>query len=348
MGPERVYLDWNASAPLRPEAREALLAALALDGNPSSVHAEGRAARAALEQARAEVAELVGARPEQVTFTSGATEAAAVLSALPAGWRVEVDPISHDCLVAQARGADGPKLARAWGLAHGETGRLSPIPAEADAPADLTLVDVAQLAGRVPFDFAASGADLAILSAHKLGGPKGVGALVARDGLGPWPLRVGGGQERGWRAGTEPLALAVAFGAAARAAKAELEAGTWAGVEKLRKSLERTLSAADPDLIILDETVPRLPNTVCLAAPGWKGETQVMQMDLAGIAVSAGSACSSGKVGPSRALLAMGVDETTAASAIRVSFGPTTTEAELMRFAEVWTERRRRHGARAA
>jgi len=348
MGPERLYLDWNASAPLRPEAREALLAALALTGNPSSVHAEGRAARAALERARGEVAELVGARPEEVVFTSGATEAAAVLSALPEEWRVEVDPISHDCLVAQARKGEGRRVARAWGLAHGETGRLSPTPAEAGVAADLTLVDVAQLAGRRAFDFAASGADMAILSAHKLGGPKGVGALVTRGGLGPWSLRGGGGQERGWRAGTEPLALAVAFGAAARAAKAELEAGAWDEVEKLRRILESALSAGDPELIILDEAVQRLPNTVCLAAPGWKGETQVMQMDLAGIAVSAGAACASGKVGPSRALLAMGVGTAAAASAIRVSFGPTTTEAELMRFAEVWTQRRRRQTARAA
>lgn len=344
----RAYLDWNATAPLRPEAREAAIRVLDLAGNPSSVHAEGRAARAAVERARAQVAALVGARPAEVVFTSGATEAAGVLSALGAGWRVEVDPISHDCLVAHAREQDAPRTARAWGLANNETGRLSPAPAEAEASADLTLVDVAQLVGRLPFDFAASGADMAILSAHKLGGPKGVGALVVREGLGPFLLRPGGGQEHGWRGGTEPVALIAGFGAAAEAAAAERAAGAWAGVEKLRKILERTLSDEVPELIIRDMERPRLPNTACVALPGWPAETQVMRLDLAGFAVSAGAACSSGKVGPSRALRAMGADEITAGSAIRVSFGPTTPAAELERFAETWIAAARRRPARAA
>jgi cysteine desulfurase len=200
---------------------------------------------------------------------------------------------------------------------------------------------VTQAVGRLPFSFAWSGADLAVLSAHKLGGPKGVGALIVRRGLDIPPLLTGGGQEMGRRSGTENIVGIAGFGAAIGAAMRDLEAGVWGHVEKLRNILETALAAAAPETIFVGKDVARLPNTACFATPGWKGETQVMQMDLAGYAISAGSACSSGKVRASRVLRAMGFDDAVAGSAIRVSLGPTTTEDEVRGFAEAWA---RQHG----
>jgi cysteine desulfurase len=209
--------------------------------------------------------------------------------------------------------------------------------------------DVTQLVGRLPFCFAYSMAKTAALSAHKLGGPKGVGALLVRDGLHPTPLLPGGGQEAGRRSGTENVVGIAGFGAAAEAAMRDLQAGVWGRVARLRDQLEARLESAAPDLIIVGRGAPRLPNTSCFALPGWAGETQVIQMDLAGFAVSAGSACSSGKVDrASRVLLAMGFDSVTASSALRVSLGPTTTEAEVMAFADAWIDRCRRRNSRAA
>ena len=202
--------------------------------------------------------------------------------------------------------------------------------------------------GRAAFSFAASRAVTASMSAHKLGGPKGTGALIVRQGREVDSLLAGGGQEMGRRSGTENVIGIAGFGAAAEAAQRDLEAGVWGRVAELRNRLEARLLSEAPDLIIFGHEVPRLPNTSSFAIPGWKGETQVMQMDLAGFAISAGSACSSGKVGPSRVLLAMGFDEEIAASAIRVSMGPTTTEAEVMAFAYTWIEHYRRRNARAA
>lgn len=344
----RSYLDWNASAPLRPEAREAMLRAMDAVGNPSSVHAEGRAGRAILERARAQVAALVGATPEQVIFTSGATEAAA-LAALSLPGLVG-GGIEHDCVAAHLAGAvsvdgDGglgeaplgaPLAAQA---ANPETGVIQPRPG--------ALVDAVQAAGRTGWRFDAGAMRFALLSAHKLGGPKGIGALIAAG-----PVRAaltGGGQENRRRAGTENVIGAAGFGAAAEAAGRDFEAGVWARVERLRDLLEAALDTAAKGLTIVGARAPRLPNTSCFAAPGWAGETQVMAMDLAGFAVSAGSACSSGKVAKSsRTLLAMGFDEITASSAIRVSIGPTTTEAEVMSFADAWTAAYRRRLAKAA
>lgn len=340
-GAPRSYLDWNASAPLRPEARAAVAAALEVAGNPSSVHAEGRAARALVERARAQVAALVGCAPDQVTFTAGATEAAQVLGRLPGS--VEVDPTAHDCLWAQRRDGPGPRV-RAQGLANNETGALQ---APDRAGADLLLVDVAQLVGRAPFDFAAAGADFAILSAHKLGGPKGVGALIARDPAVP-ALALGGGQEGGRRAGTENLPGIAGFGAAAAAALRDLDAGAWDRVAELRNILEGALSEAAPDAIFFARDVARLPNTSLFAVPDWPAETQVIEMDLAGFAVSSGAACSSGKVGPSRVLRALGTPDDLAGCALRVSLGPTTAEAEVRAFAAAWAARRARRRARAA
>ena len=333
----RTYLDWNATAPLRPEARAAVLAGLDLVGNPSSVHAEGRAAKMALERAREDVAAVVGCKPAEGVFTSGATEAAGALAGFAA---VTVDPTAHDCLIAHARGEGG---ILAMGLANSETGVLSDTPARDDV-----LLDVVQAVGRVPFAFGWSGADLAILSAHKLGGPKGVGALIVRDGLDIASLRPGGGQEKGRRSGTENLAGIMGFAAAAKAAEAELNEGRWDDVRRLRDRLEALLLDAAPGSVIAGSDRPRLPNTTCIVTPGWKGETQVMQMDLAGFAVSAGSACSSGKVRASRVLQAMGFDERAAGSAIRISLGVATTEDEVTRLADAWAAHHARFRARAA
>lgn len=340
-GARRVYLDWNASAPLRPEARAAMLGAMEAAGNPSSVHAEGRAARAILDRAREQVAALVDADPAGVVFTSGATEAAAVLGLLPGG--AEVAPGAHDCLRAWHR-EGGAALAQ--GLACGETGLLRAPPAAAGRT---LLLDVAQAAGRVPFSFRASGADFAILSAHKLGGPKGVGALLVRDGAEAPALLRGGGQEGGRRAGTENVIGIAGFGAAAAAAGRDLAAGLWAGVARLRDALEAALAAAAPDLAVVGRGQARLPNTSCLVLAGWAGAMQVIAMDLAGFAVSAGSACSASRAArPSRVLGELGLGPEAAASAIRVSLGWTTTEDEVAAFAAAWTDAYRRRAARAA
>lgn len=340
----RVYLDWNATAPLRDEARAAMVAAMDVVGNPSSVHAEGRAARALVEKARAQVAAAVGCKPAEVVFTSGATEAAAVLGRLPVG-AVEVDPTAHDCLWAQRREGAG-RRALGWGYANNETGVIAEPPSR-DEGVPLML-DIVQAVGKVPFSFAWSGADLAVVSAHKFGGPKGVGALIIRDGFEMVPVLTGGGQEMGRRAGTENIIGIAGMGAAAEAAQRDLEAGLWEEVAELRNILDSTLSSAGNNTISVGKDLRRLPNTLCLIAPGWKGETQVMAMDLAGFAISAGSACSSGKVKASRVLLAMGFDEGQAAQAIRVSLGPGVTKDEVLRFADLWLAQYAKALSRAA
>ncbi|MEL6679143.1 MAG: aminotransferase class V-fold PLP-dependent enzyme [Pseudomonadota bacterium] len=356
MGRTRTYLDHNATAPLRTEARAAMLAALDVTGNPSSVHGEGRAAKAVVERARAQVAEGVGCTPDEVIFTSGATEAASVLSHMQ---EVFVAPTAHDALWAHDATAGRPSgTARvfAMGLANSETGVITQPPERvegrwpvaAGADAELLLLDITQAVGRVPFAFGWSGADLALLASHKIGGPKGVGALIVREGLDIPPVSVGGGQEMSRRSGTENVAGIAGFGAAMAAAQRDLAEGRWAPVEKLRNILESTLEAAAPETKFFGQESERLPNTSCFAMAGWKGETQVMAMDLAGYAVSAGSACSSGKVRPSRVLAAMGADEETARSAIRVSLGLETTEEEVMGFAEAWIRTYQRWRQRAA
>ncbi len=350
----RVYLDWNATAPLRPAARAAMIAALDVTGNPSSVHAEGRAAKAVVERARAQVAAAVGAKPAEVVFTSGATEAAGVLAGIQG---VTVEKTAHDALFAHSgpAGAGTGASVLAMGLANSETGVITepPIGTDAGDPSgaghtESLLLDVTQAVGRVPWSFAWSGADIAILSAHKLGGPKGVGALIVRDGLDIAPLQAGGGQEMGRRSGTENVAGIAGFGAAAEAAIAELEAGVWDGVAELRNILEDTLAEAAKGTIFVGKDRARLPNTSCFATPGWKGETQVMRMDLAGFAISAGSACSSGKVKESRVLRAMGFDQDTARSAVRVSLGPGNTKDDVMRFADAWIAAYEKFRQRAA
>lgn len=344
----RTYLDWNATAPLRPEARAAMLAAMDAVGNPSSVHAEGRAARAIVERARAQVAEAFGAGAGEIVFTSGATEAAALALA---GRGLMAAAVEHDCVAAwtdpvlpvDGAGAvtvDDPARS-VLQAANSETGVVQVL------PRGLAFVDAVQAAGKLPFAFDWTGAETAALSAHKLGGPKGVGALLLAPGVTPEPRQRGGGQELGRRAGTENVIGIAGFGAAAAAAAADLAAGVWDGVAEIRDILEKALEAAAPDTIFVGKAARRLPNTTCFAVPGWKAETQVMQMDLAGFAISAGSACSSGKVRGSRVAGAMGLPEI-AGNAIRVSLGPTTSEAEVMAFARTWERHYRRFRAKAA
>ena len=357
---ERVYLDWNATAPLRPEARDAMISALDVVGNPSSVHAEGRAVRALVERSRATVAEAIGCKPNEIVFTSGATEAARVLAHHPEGYGVFVDDTAHDALwVHNDPGRwderpTGPGHTLAMGLANSETGVVTE-PERVDgqypfgrARADWLLLDVTQAIGRIPWSFAWSGADFAVLSAHKLGGPKGIGALVLRDGFDITPLSEGGGQEMGRRSGTENVIGIMGFAAAVEAAMQDLQRGAWDRVAELRNILETTLAADAKETIFVGKDAVRLPNTSCFATPGWKGETQVMVMDLAGFAISSGSACSSGKVRESRVLRAMGFDARTASSAVRVSLGPTTTEGEVMRFADAWLSAHEKFRRKAA
>ncbi len=333
----RVYLDWNATTPLRPEARAAMLTAMEAVGNPSSVHAEGRTAKGIVETARRQVAAAVGAEGADVVFTSSATEAAALALA---GRGIACSPVEHDAVASwcevvlttdHAGAVTVPDPARAaLQLANSETGIIQVL------PEGLALTDATQGFGKIPFAFNWSGADMAIVSAHKLGGPKGVGALILKRGLDVAARITGGGQEMGRRSGTENVIGIAGFGAAAEAAARDLDAGNMAKVEKIRNILEDALSSETKETIFVGKDANRLPNTSCFITPGWKGETQVMVMDLAGFAVSAGSACSSGKVRPSRVLRAMGFDDVAAASALRVSIGPTTTEAEVMEFARAW------------
>jgi len=280
-----------------------------------------------------------------------------VLAGVPEGHDVFVEPTAHDCLMAHMRlgGGAGRGHTLAMGLANSETGIVSEPPAKGEdgypygaRRADWLLLDIVQAAGRIPFAFGWSGADFAILSAHKIGGPKGVGALILREGLDIAPLQRGGGQEMGRRSGTENVAGIAGFGAAARAALGELDAGRWSEVEGLRDRLEARIAETAPEVVFVGKDVRRLPNTSNFVTRGWKGETQVMQMDLAGFAVSAGSACSSGKVRASRVLRAMGFDDVAAGSAVRVSLGLATTADEVDRFAAAWLAAHARFRARAA
>ncbi|MFV0302945.1 MAG: cysteine desulfurase family protein [Paracoccus sp. (in: a-proteobacteria)] len=314
-----------------------MAAAMDIVGNPSSVHAEGRAAKMAMERAREEIAAALGADGADIVFTSGATEGAALALA---GRGLASAPVEHDAVRAWGDGtiavaADGgvipPDPGRATlQLANSETGVIQTL------PEGLAVSDLTQGFGKLPLAFNWLGITAGIVSAHKLGGPKGIGARVLRKGTDLAAQIRGGVQEMGRRAGTENLIGILGFAAAARAAAADLAAGLWDEVAARRDALEARLAEAAPDSVIVARGSPRLPNTTCLLTSGWKGETQVMQMDLAGFAVSAGSACSSGKVRPSGVLQAMGYSDSDAASAIRVSIGPATTADEVNRFADAW------------
>ncbi len=326
-----------------------MIAAMEHCGNPSSVHAEGRAAKALIERARAQVAAAFGADGADIVFTSGSTEGATLTMA---GQELHGASIEHDAVRAWisedlAVSEDGvvavPEPARATlQLANSETGIVQKL------PDGLAVTDATQAFGKLAVAFNWLGARMALVSAHKLGGPKGVGAVVMKRGT-DLPAQIkGGGQEMGRRSGTENVIGIVGFGAAAEAAAKDLANGVWEKVAEFRNILEKALEAGSQATIFVGKGRDRLPNTLCFATPGWKGETQVMQMDLAGFAISAGSACSSGKVRASAVLTAMGYDEVTAASAIRVSLGPETTEEDVLRFAETWLEKEKKYRARAA
>ena len=374
---ERVYLDWNATAPLCAEARAAVLAALDLVGNPSSVHGEGRSVRRIIEQARTAVAALVGAEPAGVIFTSGGTEANALaltpsievggdktrcdrllMSAIEhpsvrSGGRfatevVEEIPVTAAGVVDLAALERRLVALKAAGMrrplvsvmqANNETGVVQPVAAVAElvhAAGGVLHVDAVQSAGRIPCDIKALGADLVTLSGHKLGGPKGVGALVLGAGVhvGDALIR-GGGQERGQRAGTENVAGIAGFGAAAQAAAL---ADAAARMAVLRDRLETGLKSISPDAVVFGTGAERLCNTTLFAVPEVKAETALIALDLDGVAVSSGSACSSGKVTPSHVLAAIGVEPGLARGAIRASLGPTTTENEIGAFLRAWTK----------
>lgn len=367
-----VYLDHNATTPVRPEAKAAVLRALDLVGNPSSVHAGGRAARALMETSREQVAALAAVKPGSITFTSGGTEASALAidSAVAAGCdRVLLGATEHAAVAENARAAGLPVevwpvdgegladldwLATALGrggrplvclmLANNETGVIQPV-AEAAAlvrPAGGWLhVDAVQAAGKIAIDFNALGADTLALAAHKIGGPLGVGALVAgpRATLSRRPH--GGGQERGRRAGAENLPGIAGFGAAAVAALAGLDAVAAQAV--WRDALQARVEAAGA--VILGQGAPRLAQTLGFAAPGFDAQMQVMGMDLAGVMISAGPACSSGKMKPSDVVAAMGRPDL-APFAIRVSGGWASTEADWIAAGDAWLDLYARHQAR--
>lgn len=345
----RVYLDYNATAPLRPEAREAMIAAMDLVGNPSSVHAEGRAAKGLIERARGQVAAAFGAEGADVIFTSGATEAAALACA---GRGLHGAAVEHDAVKAwidanlpvdaQGRVSVDDPARSVLQKANSETGIVQ------DLPEGLEVSDMTQAFGKLPVAFNWSGCRMALISAHKMGGPKGIGALIVKRGTDLEALIKGGGQEMGRRSGTENVIGIAGFGAAAEAAARDLAGGIWDRVAEFRKILENTIAAEANGTIFVGKDASRLPNTSCFITPGWKGETQVMTMDLAGFAISAGSACSSGKVRASGVLQAMGFSEDEAGSAIRVSLGPDTTQDDVTRFAEAWLKHWNKHCARTA
>jgi cysteine desulfurase len=369
-GAARSYLDWNATAPARPEVVDAVACAMSLSGNPSSVHTEGRAARAAMERAREQVAKLVGAAARMVVFTSGGSEAnvfaltpsltlddrrptarllysATEHSCVRDGHRfadrdTRIIPVAADGVVdlealkaLLAEPCEGRTLVSVH-FANNETGVIQPIVEiglvcrQANA---LLHVDAVQAAGKVAIDISTLGVDVLTLSAHKLGGPKGVGAVVFGSGRIEVRERLirGGGQEKGARAGTENVAGIVGFGVAAEAARAEL-ADEGSRQATLRDALEAELRALSPETSVFGAGAPRLPNTSCFATPQVRAESALISMDLAGVSVSSGSACSSGKVRPSHVLAAMGVSADLAAGAIRISLGRTTTEAETNHF----------------
>lgn len=367
--PTRVYLDWNATTPLRAEVRAAMLAAYELIGNPSSVHAEGREARRLIEEARAALALAVGAQPRNVVFTSAGTEANALALSPglrgPSGGPVErllVSAVEHASVLAggrfpadrtrqlrvtrsgvvdlddlRARLDAGPPTLVSIMAANNETGALQPVAEAArivHEAGGLLHVDGIQALGKIRFDIKAVGADLATFSAHKVGGPKGVGALVMAEGLaGLAPVLRGGGQELNRRAGTENVAGIAGFGAAVKRALQTLPEDL-KRMASLRDHLENGLRTAGATIFADD--VERLPNTVLFTAPGLKAETAVIGFDLAGVAVSSGSACSSGKVQPSHVLSAMGYDPVVAQGAVRLSLGWSTELEEINRALEAW------------
>ncbi len=367
----RVYLDYNASAPVWPEAADAVSEAMRAGANASSIHAPGRAARARVEDAREELARLVGADPAAVVFTGSGTEANNQAIRCADAKRVLVSAIEHESVLAaeeeaerlpvsrsgvidlaaleRALAADARPALVAVMLANNETGVIQPV-AEVGSIARRygarVHCDAIQAAGRIPVDAEVLGADSYAVSAHKMGGPQGVGALVLRGPHGVERLIRGGGQERGRRAGTENVAGIAGFGRAAAVAAGKMNC--FAALAGLRERMETAIRGLDPEATIVGADAERLPNTSMIAMPGCESAAQVIAMDLDGIAVSAGSACSSGRVQAPHVLAAMGVPETVSMCALRVSLGWQTTAAEIDRFVAAWGRIRDRAARRAA
>ena len=365
----RAYLDHNATSPLKPAARAAMLAALEEHGNASSVHREGRAARARIDQARESIARRLGVMPQMIIFVSGGTEANNLAVNGPAVERLVVSAIEHPSVGEAARACglpvevvpvDGngrvkiealqaildasplPTLVSVM-LANNETGVVQPVAeivAIARSRNAIVHADAVQALGKIPVNVPALGVDLLTVSAHKLGGPVGVGALIVRDGLALEPLITGGTQELRRRAGTENVGAIVGFAAALEDRPAALA--------PLRDTLERELTEISPDVEIFGKSVERLPNTSCFSVSGIAADTALISLDLDGVAVSSGAACSSGKVGHSVVLEAMGVTPETGKSAIRVSLGWNTTSEDIEAFIGAWrriVERRKKKAA---
>jgi cysteine desulfurase len=365
------YLDYNATAPVRPEVAAAVVDALALGGNASSVHAAGRAARRAIERARDAVAALVGGDASEIVFVSGGSEANHLALRGAGRARILVSAIEHESVLRAVAGAEivpvessgvvdraalaallaadpTPALVSIM-LANNETGVIQPVAELAElvhAHGGLLHCDAIQAAGKIPVDIRALGADFLSLSAHKLGGPQGIGALVVAGDLALAPLQVGGGQERGRRAGTENLPGIVGFGRAAEIAQRDISG--IAGLAALRDDIQRRLQAIAPTALIHGIEAPRLPNTLCIGMPGVAAETQVMALDLAGVMVSAGAACSSGKVRTSHVLTAMGASPEAASSAIRISLGWRSDAADVDHLVDAWSALQGRAGEAAA
>jgi cysteine desulfurase len=375
----RSYLDHNATSPLRPDARAAVQGALEVGGNASSVHAEGRAARALVDEARETLAAALGCLPDMVVFTASGTEAnnlalkgaaaglgirrlvvsavehASVLDTAAAmvpatGLPVDIVPVSADgdldlaALDWLLAAGDGPALVSVM-LANNETGAIMPVAQVSEIArrhGAYVHTDAVQALGKMPLRWATLGVDMMSLSGHKLGGPQGAGALVVRDGLALAPLLHGGGQEMKRRAGTENVAAIAGFAAALRAADGQ------GRIAALRERLEIELKAAAPGVTIFAQAAPRLANTTCFALPGLEAEMALMAFDLAGIAVSSGSACSSGKISRSHVLHAMGQPPELVAGAIRVSLGWNSSANDVERFAAAWSQIVARFEDRAA
>ena len=339
MNSHRVYLDYNSTSPLTEPSKRSMLNAFELVGNASSIHAEGRKARGIVEKAREQIANVIDCEPDNLIFTSGATEGAALLLKER---NFKCGAVEHPCVSAwcdeelrvRENGVINIKDAMysSVQLANSETGILQKI------PKGLYMSDVVQAVGKLNFSFKNSGLKSAIISAHKFGGPAGVGVVVAKPNLDLEPQIIGGGQESGRRSGTENVVAIAGFGSAIEFAKIRLDDGLWDGVEELRDFLEDELANSSPSTIFIGKEVDRLPNTSCFVTGGWSGSMQVMQMDIGGFAVSAGSACSSGAIRSNKALISMGFDARISDCAIRVSIGTETTKSQVQLFARNWAK----------
>lgn len=341
MNGKRVYLDYNATAPLTKPCEQAMIETMGFFGNASSIHFEGRRARSIIENAREQISTALDVEPENLCFTSGATEGAALLLK---GEDVVCAGVEHACVGAwcdqSLEVTTGGKIKNVDQLkssiqsANSETGILQ------ELPKNLYMSDVAQVVGKMDFSFKRTEIQSAIVSAHKFGGPQGIGAVIADPILDIKPQLIGGGQEKGRRSGTESLVAIAGFGAAVKFAKTLVDDGVSEKIQEFRDYLEDELANSSKNTIFVGKKVDRLPNTSCIITPGWSGQLQVMRMDLDGFSISAGSACSSGTLSPNKALIAMGFNPKEAECSIRISIGTQTTKDEIHAFVKAWSRAR--------